>query len=58
MRQIILDTETSGLEVSEGHRVIEIGCVEIVNRRITERRYQQFINPQREMDAGATRVEL
>ncbi len=45
MRQIVLDTETTGLEASQGHRIIEIGCVEIVNRRITERRYQQYINP-------------
>ena len=56
MRQIVLDTETTGLEASQGHRIIEIGCVEIVNRRITDRRYQQFINPQREMDAGAVAV--
>lgn len=56
MRKIVLDTETTGLEASQGHRIIEIGCVEIVNRRITDRRYQQFINPQREMDAGAVAV--
>ncbi|MGE0858781.1 MAG: DNA polymerase III subunit epsilon [Gammaproteobacteria bacterium] len=56
MRQIVLDTETTGLEASQGHRIIEIGCVEIVNRRITDRRYQQFINPEREMDAGAVAV--
>ena len=56
MRQIVLDTETTGLEASQGHRVIEIGCVEIVNRRITERRYQQYINPEREIDAGAVEV--
>ena len=56
MRQIVLDTETTGLEASQGHRIIEIGCVEIVNRRITERRYQQYINPQREIDAGAVEV--
>lgn len=56
MRQIVLDTETTGLEASQGHRIIEIGCVEIINRRITERRYQQYINPQREIDAGAVEV--
>ena len=56
MRQIVLDTETTGLESSQGHRIIEIGCVEIVNRRLTDRRYQQYINPQREIDAGAMEV--
>ena len=56
MRQIVLDTETTGLEASQGHRIIEIGCVEIVNRRITERRYQQYINPERDIDAGAVEV--
>ena len=56
MRQIVLDTETTGLEPSQGHRIIEIGCVEIVNRRITERRYQQYVNPKREIDAGAVEV--
>ena len=56
MRQIVLDTETTGLESSQGHRIIEIGCVEIVNRRLTARRYQQYINPQREIDAGAMEV--
>ena len=56
MRQIVLDTETTGLEPALGHRVIEIGCVEIVNRRITEHRYQQYLNPQREIDDGAVEV--
>ena len=56
MRQIVLDTETTGLEPSQGHRIIEIGCVEILNRRITENRYQQYLNPQREIDAGAMEV--
>ena len=56
MRQIVLDTETTGLESSQGHRIIEIGCVEIINRRLTERRYQQYVNPQREIDAGAMEV--
>lgn len=56
MRQIILDTETTGLEPSEGHRVIEIGCVELVNRRLTDRRYQVYLNPEREIDAGAIEV--
>lgn len=56
MRQIVLDTETTGLEPAAGHRVIEIGCVEIVNRRISSRRYHQYINPQREIDTGAAEV--
>ena len=56
MRQIVLDTETTGLESSQGHRIIEIGCVEIINRRLSDRRYQQYINPQREIDAGAMEV--
>jgi DNA polymerase-3 subunit epsilon len=53
MRQIILDTETSGLEVSEGHRVIEIGCVEIVNRKVTGRHFHRYLNPDRDIDPGA-----
>jgi DNA polymerase III subunit epsilon len=56
MRQIVLDTETTGLEPSQGHRIIEIGCVEIVNRRITENTYHQFIQPDREIDEGAFEV--
>ena len=56
MRQIVLDTETTGLEPSEGHRIIEIGCVELVNRRITGNTYHQYIQPDREIDAGAIEV--
>ncbi len=56
MRQIVLDTETTGLEVSKGHRIIEIGCVELVNRRLTGNHYHQYINPQREIDQGAIEV--
>lgn len=56
MRQIVLDTETTGLETSQGHRIIEIGCVELMNRRLTGRHYHQYINPQREVDAGAFAV--
>jgi DNA polymerase-3 subunit epsilon len=56
MRQIILDTETTGLEPAEGHRVIEIGCLELVNRRFTETQYHQYINPERSIDAGALAV--
>lgn len=56
MRQIVLDTETTGLEPQEGHRIIEIGCVELVNRKITGRRYHIYINPDREIDQGAVAV--
>ena len=45
MRQIVLDTETTGLEPSEGHRIIEIGCVELVNRRLTGNSYHQYVQP-------------
>ncbi len=56
MRQIILDTETTGLEPKQGHRIIEIGCVELINRRKTDQHYQQYINPEREIDEGAFNV--
>jgi DNA polymerase-3 subunit epsilon len=56
MRQIVLDTETTGLETSQGHRIIEIGCVELVNRRLTGQHYHQYINPEREIDQGAIEV--
>lgn len=56
MRQIVLDTETTGLEPHLGHRIIEIGCVELVNRRLTGRHYHQYINPNREIDQGAIEV--
>jgi DNA polymerase-3 subunit epsilon len=57
IRQVVLDTETTGLNVSDGHRIIEIGAVEIVNRRIsTENRFHQYLNPQREIEAGALEV--
>ncbi|MEE4661831.1 MAG: DNA polymerase III subunit epsilon [Halieaceae bacterium] len=56
MRQIVLDTETTGLETSQGHRIIEIGCVELVNRRLTGQHYHQYINPKREIDQGAIEV--
>jgi len=55
-RQVILDTETTGLEASQGHRIIEIGCVELVNRKLTGRHFHQYINPDREVDAGAFEV--
>ena len=55
-RQVVLDTETTGLEIREGHRIIEIGCIELVNRRITGRTYHQYINPEREIELGAEQV--
>ena len=56
-RQVVLDTETTGLNVSDGHRIIEIGAVEIINRRISsETRFHQYINPQRDIEAGALQV--
>jgi DNA polymerase III subunit epsilon len=55
-RQIILDTETTGLEPSQGHRVIEIGCVELVNRRKTGKTFHVYLNPEREVEAGAIAV--
>ncbi|MEM1188160.1 MAG: DNA polymerase III subunit epsilon [Pseudomonadota bacterium] len=56
MRQVVLDTETTGLEVTQGHRIIEIGCVEIVGRRLTGRHFHCYINPERDIDAGAIEV--
>jgi len=56
VRQVVLDTETTGLEVALDHRIIEIGCVEIVNRKFTGRHFHRYINPQREIDAGAMEV--
>ncbi len=55
-RQIVLDTETTGLEVTQGHRIIEIGAVELVNRKPTGRHYHQYIHPEREIDEGALQV--
>jgi len=56
MRQIVLDTETTGLEPAQGHRIIEIGCVELFNRRLTGNHYHQYIQPDREIDEGAIEV--
>ncbi|WP_101759467.1 DNA polymerase III subunit epsilon [Oceanicoccus sp. KOV_DT_Chl] len=56
MRQVVLDTETTGLEPSQGHRIIEIGCVELIDRKLTGRHYHQYINPNRDIDAGAIEV--
>lgn len=56
MRQIVLDTETTGLEPSQGHRIIEIGCVEVINRHMTDNRFHVYLNPDREIDQGAIEV--
>ena len=56
MRQIALDTETTGINTSGGHRIIEIGCIEMENRRVTGKEFHCYINPEREIDEGATRV--
>lgn len=55
-RQIVLDTETTGLNARMGDRVIEIGCVELLSRRVTERTFHSFVNPEREIEEGAARV--
>jgi DNA polymerase-3 subunit epsilon len=56
MKQIILDTETTGLEPSDGHRIIEIGCVELIDRRLSSNHFHQYINPEREIEDGALEV--
>jgi DNA polymerase-3 subunit epsilon len=56
MRQIVLDTETTGLEPSQGHKIIEIGCVEMINRRLTGNNYHQYLQPDRKIDEGAQAV--
>jgi DNA polymerase-3 subunit epsilon len=56
MRQVVLDTETTGLEAAAGHRIIEIGCIEILNRRPTGQKFHRYLNPEREIDAGAIAV--
>jgi DNA polymerase III subunit epsilon len=56
MRQIILDTETTGIGPEQGHRVIEIGCVELIDRKLTGKHYHVYLNPQRDVDEGAFRV--
>src|SRR3954469_13589230 len=55
-RQIVLDTETTGLNAKLGDRIIEIGCVEILSRRITEKHFHVYVNPERDIDEGASRV--
>jgi len=56
MRQIVLDTETTGLDPREGHRIIEIGCVELIDRRLTDRRFHTYLNPERQIDEAAVKV--
>ncbi len=56
MRQVVLDTETTGLEVDRGHRIIEIGCLELMNRRPTGRHFHRYLNPERDIDEGALAV--
>jgi DNA polymerase-3 subunit epsilon len=56
MRRIVLDTETTGLEPSEGHRVIEIACVELFDRRPTGRNFHRYLNPERDIDAAAVQI--
>lgn len=56
MRQIVLDTETTGLRPEDGHRVIEIGCIEMIDRKLTDNHFHHYINPQCEVEAGALAV--
>ena len=56
MRQIVLDTETTGLEPAEGHRIIEIGCIELLDRRVSSRTFHEYVNPGREVEAGALEI--
>ncbi|MDE2091273.1 MAG: DNA polymerase III subunit epsilon [Gammaproteobacteria bacterium] len=56
MRQVVLDTETTGLDPAEGHRIIEIGCVEMVDRRLSNNHFRRYLNPEREVEQGALDV--
>ena len=56
MRQVVLDTETTGLDPTQGHRIIEIGCVEIEDRKLTGRNFQVYLNPGRDIDEAAIEV--
>ena len=56
MKQIVLDTETTGLDAKNGDRIIEIGCVEILSRSISDTHFHHYLNPEREVEAGATRI--
>ena len=55
-RQIVLDTETTGLDISQGHRIIEIGCVELIDRKLSGKHFHKYINPRRKVDPGAFKV--
>lgn len=56
MRQVVLDTETTGLEAAQGHRIIEIGAVELIDRRVSGRQFQHYLNPERDIEDGALEV--
>jgi DNA polymerase-3 subunit epsilon len=56
MRQIVLDTETTGLSPASGHRIVELACIELVDRKKTENRFHHYLNPERESDLGALKV--
>lgn len=56
MRQIVLDTETTGLDPKQGHRIVEVAAIELINRKISERSFHRYLNPEREIDAGAAEV--
>ena len=56
MRYVVLDTETTGLDPDDGHKIIEIGCIEIINRKVTDNTFHKYINPLREIDIEASKV--
>jgi DNA polymerase-3 subunit epsilon len=56
MRQIVLDTETTGLDPKQGHRIVEVAAIELINRKISERSFHRYLNPEREIDTGAAEV--
>ena len=56
MRYIVLDTETTGLDPDDGHKIIEIGCIEVINRKVTDNTFHKYINPLREIDIEASKV--
>ncbi|MBK8569017.1 MAG: DNA polymerase III subunit epsilon [Nitrosomonadales bacterium] len=56
MRQIVLDTETTGLDPGKGHRIIELAAIELCNRKVSDRRFHRYLNPEREIDAGAAEI--
>ncbi|MBL6899283.1 MAG: DNA polymerase III subunit epsilon, partial [Gammaproteobacteria bacterium] len=56
MRYIVLDTETTGLDPDDGHKIIEVGCIEIINRKVTDNTFHKYLNPEREIDIEASKV--